>query len=126
MILAIHRHVDQMHNATMESVHVCPNTKEIHTKVVDLNVFSIRTVLETRHVFEANVSILVLEHVDKMLSARLSTTFRCVAVQMEWLEMHLFNADLNKLLQLQTHVILLHVDQTVNAEKSTDRQFAHV
>lgn len=64
--LATHHHVDRMLNATMESVRVYPNTKEIHTKVVDLNVFSIRTVLETRLVFEANVLILALERADKM------------------------------------------------------------
>lgn len=98
-ILAIHLHVVRTLNATMESALVCPNTKEIHTKVVDLNAFSIRTALETRLAFEANVSILALEHVDKMRSVRSSTTFRCVAVQMEWLEMLLYNVDHNKLLQ---------------------------
>lgn len=99
MILVIHLHVDQMLNATMESAHACLNTKEIHTKVVDLNAFSIRIVLETRLVFEANVSILVLEHADKMRSAKLSTTFQCVAVQTEWPEMHSYNADHNRLHQ---------------------------
>jgi hypothetical protein len=38
--------------------------------VVDLNVSSIQTVPETRHVCKRNVKIHVREHVDKMLSVR--------------------------------------------------------
>jgi hypothetical protein len=50
---------------------VYPNTLEIHTKDADLNVLSALIVLQTRHACLASVGILVLELVDKMLSARL-------------------------------------------------------
>ena len=96
-ILAIHHLVVQTLNVTMEYVHVYQNTKAIHIKVVDLSVSLTRIVLETEHAYEANVLILVLEHVVKTRSVRSLTISQCVAVRMEWPEMHSYNVDLSNL-----------------------------
>jgi hypothetical protein len=63
-------HADLMLNALMEFVHVCLNTKAMHILDVDQNALSITIVPETKHAFETNVLILVLELVDKELFAK--------------------------------------------------------
>lgn len=66
MILAIHLHVVQM-LFVMETVfaHAFLSIEEILIKVVDLNAYWTLIVQETKHAYEINVSIHVLEHVDK-------------------------------------------------------------
>jgi hypothetical protein len=64
-IRAIHHPVVPMLSATMESVTVCQNIREIPMLGVDLNVFSVQTVQETELVSETSVRILVLALVVK-------------------------------------------------------------
>lgn len=83
MILAIHHHAEQTHNATTVLALVCQNIKAILTLVVDLNAFSVPIVQETKLVLETNASIPALELVDKMLSVMSITISQCVHVQQE-------------------------------------------
>lgn len=72
----------------MEFALVWPNIMGIHTPDVDQNVFLIRIVRVIRPAFEANVLILVLAHVAKMLYAMFSIIFQCVVVLLVLLAMH--------------------------------------
>lgn len=66
MTLAIPAHVARMRNVTMEFVHVCPNSKAIHTEAVGPNVSLIQIARETRLASEINASTPVLESAVKM------------------------------------------------------------
>jgi hypothetical protein len=66
----------------------------MHTQDVVPNVFSILTVHVTKLVFGTNVLILAQVPVDKMPFVTLSITSLCAAVQLVWLAMPLWNADL--------------------------------
>jgi len=98
---------------------VCRNIKAIHTQDVVRNVFSAMIAQETEHVQETNASILVPEHVEKMLSVKLSTIYRSAHVETTMKEMLLHAVRLDKkiLSFLVIHAIRRLVDQTHNVEK---------
>lgn len=126
MILAIHLHVEQTHNATMVLALVCQNIKAILTLVVDLNVFWVPTVHETKLVLETNASILALELADKMLSVMSITIFQCARVQQEWVAMRLSIVRPTKLLLKQILAIHHLVVPTRNVVRTTVLQSVHV
>lgn len=100
MTLAFPLHAEPMLNAQTVFVHVSQNTKVIPILDVDRSALSITTVLVTKHAYETNVSIHVLELVGKGLFVKWSITFRCVTVHKEQLEMHLLNASLTNVCTL--------------------------
>jgi hypothetical protein len=53
---------------------------ETHMRVVDLNVFTVRTVQQIRHVLEINVLILVPVYAEYMLFVQLLVTFQLATV----------------------------------------------
>ena len=67
MTLAFLLHAGPMLNVLMAFVHACQSTKAMPTLDADQNVLSITIVLATKHAFEINVSIHVLELVVKEL-----------------------------------------------------------
>lgn len=70
----------------MEFVLVYQNIREIHTLDADQNVYLTLIVQEIRLVSVTNVKLLVQVLVDKMQDAMSSTTYLCVVVQQECLE----------------------------------------
>lgn len=81
MIRAIHRHVAQMQNASMDNVLAFPNFKAIRTQDVVLNVFKALSAIVIKLVLIINVKIPVQALVPQMHYAMWSTTYLCVAVQ---------------------------------------------
>lgn len=69
---------------------------EIHTRVVDLNVFIVQIVRQTKHVLEINVLILVLEYVELMRFVQLLVMYRLVTVYKVMLEILSRTVNLNR------------------------------
>lgn len=80
MILVILHLVVLMPSATMVSVLVYRNIKEIHMLVVDPNVFSMLTVPGIGLVYRTNVLTLVRIHVLTMPYVRFIIMFQCAIV----------------------------------------------
>lgn len=95
-----HLHVDQTRNVAILEVHhhahVYQLISEIH-QTVDRNVQLIQNVLAIKHVLDRNVWILVLDHVELVLSVVLLIILRFVFALKDSLEIHLIIAILNHL-----------------------------
>lgn len=93
LIHVIHLLVDQMLGAAQKMdllfVNAYPNTRVIHMKTADQNVWSVQTAQWIKHVSKTNAKTHVQVLVDYQPFVQYQTTFQFVTVRTAQLEMHL-------------------------------------
>lgn len=91
MIYVTHHHAVPILIASMERVHVCPNSKVTHTLGVDLNAYKAQNVIEIKLAWATNARIHVQGRVLRMQFAMSLITYRCAVAQTGILVMLLWN-----------------------------------